>query len=114
LAWAFFDGLELPSCQNQSILIVGSELFPMPGVRSLELIVSIQDWFVQVGKPLKQLEVSSWPVQVQANTEQTLKSTFWNHSRFAQDDPSERLKKPRLQEAPEALAGKLSVWKRAP
>ena len=37
------DGLELPSCLNQSIWVVGSELFPSPGIRSLELIVSIQD-----------------------------------------------------------------------
>lgn len=37
------DGLEWGSCQNQSILAVGSELFPKPGVRSLELIVSIQE-----------------------------------------------------------------------
>ena len=35
--------LELPSCPNQSIWMVGSELFPSPGIRSLELIVSIQD-----------------------------------------------------------------------
>ena len=37
------DGLELPSCPNQSIRAVGSEMFPPPGIRSLELIVSIQD-----------------------------------------------------------------------
>ena len=37
------DGLELPSCPNQSIWAVGSEMFPPPGIRSLELIVSIQD-----------------------------------------------------------------------
>ena len=36
-------GLELPSYRNQSISVVGSELFPKPGVRSLELIVSFQD-----------------------------------------------------------------------
>jgi hypothetical protein len=36
-------GLELPSCLNQSIWAVGSEMFPPPGIRSLELIVSIQD-----------------------------------------------------------------------